>query len=73
MVMEISHFVEIIGEFLLPLIFLIIYMIMKKYYPGQPVNIHIQSLINIVQENDWLLPPKKVRVSYHYFMVMEMG
>ena len=32
---------------------------MKKYYPGEPVNIHIQSLINIIQGTFGYLPPKK--------------
>ena len=31
----------------------------KKYYPGEPVNIHIQSLINIIQENNWEITTKK--------------
>ena len=47
---------------------------MKKYYPGEPVNIHIQSLKNIIQENNWLITAKKrVRVNYHYFGSMENG
>ena len=32
---------------------------MNKYYPGEPVNIHIQSLINIIQENNWVITKKK--------------
>ena len=32
---------------------------MKKYYPGEPVNIHLQSLINIIQENNWGITTKK--------------
>ena len=32
---------------------------MKKYYPVGPVNIHTQLLINIIQENNWLIPIKK--------------
>ena len=24
----------------------------EKYYPGEPVNIHIQSLVNIIQEKN---------------------
>ena len=32
--------------------------IMKKYYPGEPVNIHIQSLIIIIQENNWVITTK---------------
>ena len=30
--------------------FFITYMIMNKYYPGGLVNVHIQSLINIMQD-----------------------
>ena len=32
---------------------------MNKYYLGEPVNIHIQQLINIIQEKIWELPLKK--------------
>ena len=32
---------------------------MKKYYPGEPVNIYIQSLIIIIQNNNWLITTKK--------------
>ena len=34
-------------------------MIMNKYYTGEPVNIHIQSLINIMQENKIVITTKK--------------
>ena len=34
-------------------------MIINRYYPGDPVNIHIQSLINIIQENNWVITIKK--------------
>ena len=40
-------------------IFCITYMIMKKYYPSEPVNIHIQPLINTIQENNWVITTKK--------------
>ena len=33
-------------------------MITKTYYPGEPVNIHIQSLINIIQEKKWVITTK---------------
>ena len=46
------------GEFSLPPTFCITYKIMKKYYPGKPVNIHIQSSINITQENNWVITTK---------------
>ena len=32
--------------------FCITYTIINKYYPGEPVNIYMQSLINIVQDNN---------------------
>ena len=31
----------------------------KKYYTGEPVKIHIQSLINMIQENNWEITTKK--------------
>ena len=34
-------------------------MIINRYHPGEPVNIHIQSLINIIQENIWVITTKK--------------
>ena len=34
-------------------------MIMNKYDPGEPVNIHIQSLRNIIQDNNWVITTKK--------------
>ena len=32
---------------------------MNKYYPGEPNNIHIQPLINIMQENKQVITTKK--------------
>ena len=37
----------------------ITYTIMKKYYPGEPVNINIQSLINIIQDENRVITTKK--------------
>ena len=34
-------------------------MIINIYYPGEPVNIHIQPLINIIQEKNWVITTKK--------------
>ena len=59
MVMVIYHYIERIGELSLPSFFGVVYTIMKKYYPGEPVNIHIKLLINIIQENNWLMITKK--------------
>ena len=57
--MVVYHYVERIWRILVTPIFYITYIIINIYYPGEPVNIHIQSLINITQENNWVLPPKK--------------
>ena len=56
--MVIYHYVEKFGELSLPPIF---YNIQdhEKYYPGEPVNIHIQLLINIILENNWIIITKK--------------
>ena len=32
---------------------------MNRYYTGEPVNIFIQSLINIMQEKNWVINTKK--------------
>ena len=40
---------------------------MKKYYLGEPVNIHIQSLINIIQKNNWVITNKKGKVKLSLF------
>ena len=34
-------------------------MIINKYYPGEPVNIHLQQCINIIHENNWAITIKK--------------
>ena len=39
--------------------FYITYMIINIYDPGGPVNIHIQSIINIIQENNLVITTKK--------------
>ena len=47
---------------------------MNKYYTGKQFNIHIQSLINIMQEKNRVFTTKKEkRVNYHYFLVMGNG
>ena len=42
-------------------------MIMNIYYPGEPVNIHIQSLINTIQENNWVINTKKGKGNFPLF------
>ena len=34
-------------------------MITKEYYPGKPVNIHVQPLMNITQENNRVIIIKR--------------
>ena len=42
-------------------------MITKKYYQDEPENIRIQSLINIIQEKNWVITITKiVRKNYHF-------
>ena len=59
MVMVIYYYVEIIWKILTTPNFWITYTIMNKYYPGEPVNIHIQSLINIMPKNNRVITTKK--------------
>ena len=66
-VMAIYHYVDRIGDFLLPLIFCITYTIIRKHYTGEPVNIHILSLINIFQDNDRVITTKKGKVKFLSF------
>ena len=49
-VMAIYHYVERIWIILVTPNFCITYTINNKYYPGEPVYIHIQPLLNIMQE-----------------------
>ena len=58
-VMVIYHYVERIWRILFPPIFYKTYMIVNIYYTGEPVNMHIQSLITIVQENNWVITTLK--------------
>ena len=59
MVMVINHYVERIWKILFIPDYPITYTIMEIYYPGEPVNIHIKSLINIIQENNRVITTKK--------------
>ena len=34
-------------------------MSINRYYPVEPVNIHIKSLINIIQENNRIIATQK--------------
>ena len=62
MVLVICHYIERIWRNLITPIF-IRYTIIKKYHPGGPVNIHIQSLIKNNQEEWGNCHLKKVRVN----------
>ena len=65
--MAIYHYFEIIGEFSLPPFFCITYIIIKKYYQGEPVNICIWSLIYIIQEKNRGNTTKKGKVKLPLF------
>ena len=58
-VMAICHHVEIIVELSLPPIFLYEIYDHEKYYPGEPVSIHIYLLINIIQKNNCVIATEK--------------
>ena len=51
-VMVIYHYIERTWRIIVTPDFCITYTIMRKYYPGEPVNIHIQLLLSIIQENN---------------------
>ena len=73
-VMVIYHYVERIRKIFVPSNFCIKYRTMKKNYVRKPVHIHIQSLINIIQEKNWVVTTKTwVRENYQYFVVLENG
>ena len=57
--MVIYHYVKRIGEFPLPPIFLHNIYEHERYYPVEPVNMHMQSFINIIQENNRVITTKK--------------
>ena len=73
MVMVIYHYVERIWRMFVTPIFCITYTIMKKYYPGEPVNIHIQLLIKIIQDKNGVINTKMGKANYHYFVVRGNG
>ena len=58
-VMVIYHYVERIWRILIAPDFCITFMTMNKYYSCEPVNIHIQPFINIMQENNRVITTKK--------------
>ena len=59
MVMKIYHYVDTIWRIFVTPNFSYSRYNHEKYYPDELVNIHMQSLINIIQENDWEIITKK--------------
>ena len=59
--MVIYNYVERSGEFSLPSIFSYNIYNHQKYYPGETININVQSLIIISRIKIRSLPPKRVR------------
>ena len=57
--MVIYYYVERIWIILVTPNLFITYTSMKNNYRGEPVNIHMQSLINIIQEKNWVIATKK--------------
>ena len=58
MVMVIYYYVERIWRVLVTPAFLYNIYNHETYYSGEPVNTHIQSLINIIQEKNWVITRK---------------
>ena len=58
-VMEFYHYIERIWRIIVTPNFLYNIYDHEKYYPGEPVNIHIQSLINCIKEKKWVITTKK--------------
>ena len=58
-VMVIYHYVERICRIIVTPDFLYNIYDHEKDYPDEPVNIYIQSLINFIQENNWVSTTKK--------------
>ena len=59
------------GEFSLPQISCIIYIIINKYFTGEPVNIHRKIMDEYYSgEQLGIYHRKSVRINYHYFVVM---
>ena len=57
--MVIYHYVETICKIIVTPNFCITYIIANKYYPGGTVIIHMQPLIDIIQENNWVNTTQK--------------
>ena len=57
--MVIYHYVERIWRVLVTPYFLHNIYDQEIIYPDEPVNIHLQPLINIIQENNWIITTKK--------------
>ena len=56
--MVLFHYVEIYRKFLLPPIVLYSIYDHENINPDEPVNINIQSLVNIIQESNWVIITK---------------
>ena len=69
--MVIYHYIEIIWRIIVTPKFSYNIYDHEKYYPGEPVNINMKSLINVIQDKNWVTTIKRVRVNFHYFVVME--
>ena len=71
--MVIYHYVERFWGIIVTPIFLYNIYNHEKYYPGELVNIHIQPLINIIQENNRVITTKKGKDKLPFFVAIENG
>ena len=55
------------GEFLLTPIFCVTYMTITKDYLVKPVHKHVQSIQNIILENNWEITTQKGKVKLPLF------
>ena len=58
-VVVIYHYVERIWRILVTLIYMDNIYGNKKYYPGEPANIHIRLLLNIIEDKNRVITTKE--------------
>ena len=68
MLILIYHYIDRIGEFSLPTMVWYNVYYHQKYYPGEPVDIYIQELINITQDKNLVI----TRVGLKIFFNMQV-
>ena len=69
--MVIFHYIEIIWRILVTLEFSYNIISPEIYYPDEPVDIHVQSLLILSIRTIGYLPQNIIRVNHHYLVVMD--